>query len=109
MTSNPLFSHVKKRHVVRQDFFERSIPSATVRGLILLKLYALPSLYRQGDFVRVGLYENDVATLMFYHAPNMSEILAELTPFVSPQDMSAIQDIISDLKQRIARLRRDRV
>jgi hypothetical protein len=39
----------------------------------------------------------------------MSEILAELTPFVSPQDMSAIQDIISDLEQRIARLRRDRV
>jgi len=109
LTSNPLFSRVKKRYVVRQDFFERSIPSATVRGLILLKLYALPSLYRQGDFVRVGLYENDVATLMFYHAPNMSEILAELTPFVSPQDMSAIQDIISDLKQRIARLRRDRV
>jgi len=109
LTNNPLFSHVKKRHVVKQDFFERSIPSATVRGLILLKLYALPSLYRQGDFVRVGLYENDVATLMFYHAPNMSEILAELTPFVSPQDMSAIQDIISDLEQRIARLRRDRV
>lgn len=66
LTKNPLFSHVKKHHVVTQDFFVQSVPSATVRGLIPLKLYALPSIYRQGDFVRVGLYENDIATLMLY-------------------------------------------
>jgi hypothetical protein len=37
-------------------------------GLLLLKLYALPSLYREGNFARVGLYENDVATLLSYFA-----------------------------------------
>jgi len=103
LTKNPLFAHVQKHHVAQQPFFERNITSATILGLILLKLYALPSLYRQGDFARVGLYENDVATLMFYHTPNMKSVVAELTPFLSSQDLSAIQVIIFDLEQRIVR------
>jgi hypothetical protein len=106
LTKNPLFAHVQKHHIVKQPFFERTITSATVTGLLLLKLYALPSLYRQGDFTRVGLYENDVATLMFYHAPNTQEVITELTPFVSAQDLTAIQDIISDIETRISRFRR---
>jgi hypothetical protein len=106
LTKNPLFAHVQKYHVTQQPFFERTITSATIRGLILLKLYALPSLYRQGEFARVGLYENDVATLLFYHAPPMNEVLTELTPFVSAHDLAAIQDIISDLEQRISRFKR---
>ncbi len=106
LTRNPLFSHVQKHHASKQPFFERSITSATVHGLVLLKLYALPSLYRQGDFARVGLYENDVATLMFYHTPKIQEIVVELAPFVSDQDKTAIQEIILDLEQRIARFPR---
>jgi hypothetical protein len=106
LTKNPLFAHVQKHHIVPQPFFERTITSATVTGLLLLKLYALPSLYRQGDFARVGLYENDVATLLFYHQPDMQEITKELTPFVSNQDLAAIQDIILDLIHRISRFKR---
>ncbi len=106
LTKNPLFAHVQKHHTIEQPFFERTIISATITGLLLLKLYALPSLYRQGDFTRVGLYENDITTLMFYHAPQMSTILQELTPFVRIQDMHAIQEIVSDLEQRISRFNR---
>lgn len=108
LAKNPLFALVQKHHTTPQPFFERTITSATVKGLLLLKLYALPSLYRQGDFARVGLYENDVATLMFYHSPNMQEIVTILTPFVSGQDLAAIQDIIVDLTQRISRFQRSR-
>ena len=108
LTKNPLFAHVQMHHTIPQPFFERTIISATVKGLLLLKLYALPSLYRQGDFARVGLYENDVATLMFYHNPNMQEISDELAPFVSGQDLAAIQDIIADLTQRISRFQRNK-
>jgi hypothetical protein len=107
LTSNPLFAHVQQLHVARQPFFERTITTATVTGLLLLKLYALPSLYRQGDFARVGLYENDVATLMFYHQPDMPAIVTELAPFVSSTDRDSLQDIIHDLEQRITRFRRD--
>lgn len=109
LTKNPLFAHVQKHHVSKQPFFERTITSATIPGLLLLKLYALPSLYRQGDFARVGLYENDIATLMFYHTPDMYTIQKELEPFVSVQDRSAIQDIVSDLEQRVARFKRGSV
>lgn len=106
LTRNPLFSQIKKKHVVRRSFFERDILSATVEGLILLKLYALPSLYRQGDFARVGLYENDVATLMFYHRPDMQHILEELRPFISDHDAAAIQDVVIELERRITRFQR---
>ncbi|PDW04839.1 hypothetical protein [Candidatus Viridilinea mediisalina] len=106
LSKNPLFAHVQKHHVSEQPFFERKISAATVNGLILLKLYALPSLYRQGDFTRVGLYENDIATLMFYYTPSLQELLHELTPFVSPQDMSATTEIVAELEGRIARFRR---
>jgi hypothetical protein len=105
-TKNPFFAHVQKQHVTQQPFFERTIISATIRGLVLLKLYALPSLYRQGDFVRVGLYENDVATLLFYHTLDMKEVIIELTPFVSAHDLAAIHDILSDIEHRISRFKR---
>jgi hypothetical protein len=105
LTKNPLFAYVQKKHAIRQLFLEQTIVSATIRGLLLLKLYALPSLYRQGNFARIGLYENDVATLMYYHRPNIHEILDELTPFVSVQDQAAIRDIVHDLEQRVSRVR----
>jgi hypothetical protein len=108
LTKNPLFAQIQKHHTVEQTFFERTITSATVTGLLLLKLYALPSLYRQENFARVGLYENDVATLMFYHQPDMQEIAKELTPYVSSQDLAAIQDILLDLTQRISRFKRNK-
>lgn len=106
LTKNPLFAHVQKKHTTQQYFFEQTITSATVDGLILLKLYALPSLYRQGDFSRVGLYENDVATLMFYHRPNMQQLTEELRLFTSEQDLAAIRDIVADLERRITRFQR---
>lgn len=106
LTKNPLFAHVQKEYTTQQPFFERMITSATVAGLILLKLYALPSLYRQGDFTRVGLYENDVATLMFYHRPTITDLVAELRAYMSGQDILAIQAIVADIEQRIERFQR---
>ena len=62
ITQNPLFKMVHDKYSKNQHFLDRNIPIATVEGLLLLKLYALPSLYRQGNFSRVGIYENDIAT-----------------------------------------------
>ena len=64
LTSNPLFEEVRRRYATRQRFAEREIPCATPEGLVLLKLYALPSLYRQGNLARVALYETDILMLM---------------------------------------------
>jgi hypothetical protein len=103
LTSNPLFDEVRKRYTTSKRFVEQEIPCATVEGLILLKLYALPSLYRQGNFARVGLYENDVATLMQTHNPPVESLLNELSIYLNDGDMTQIKQIVDEIQQRIRR------
>ncbi len=103
LTSNPLFDEVRKRHTTTQRFVEQDIRCATVEGLVLLKLYALPSLYRQGNFARVGLYENDVATLLHSHGPAIEQLLGELASYLSESDLSQVKQIVREIQQRISR------
>ena len=103
LTSNALFERVLKNHVSTGRFVERDIPCATVEGLVVLKLYALPSLYRQGNFTRVGLYENDIATLMYLHNPPIESLLKELTVHLSKDDLSQVAQLVAETKQRIIR------
>lgn len=103
LTSNPLFEAVRKRHATMQRFVEREIPCATVEGLVLLKLYALTSLYRQGNFTRVGLYENDVATLLHAHNPPIQPLLDELSLYLNESDTAAVKQIVNEIQQRLSR------
>lgn len=103
LTRNSLFEDVRRRYATRRPFVEREIPCATVEGLILLKLYALPSLYRQGNFARVGLYENDIATLLHDYGPDPEPLLAELTHHLSATDMAELRRIVAEIRQRIER------
>ena len=105
LTSNPLFEQVRRRHTTVQRFDEREITTATVEGLLLLKLYALPSLYREGNFARVGLYENDVATLLYYYQSDQDAILRELASHLSASDLAEVRGILSDIGRRILRFR----
>jgi hypothetical protein len=103
LTSNPLFEKVCKHYVTTERFAEREIPCATVEGLILLKLYALPSLYRQGNFARVGLYENDVATLIHAYRPQLDGLFVELSHHLSEEDLTQLKKIVADVQDRIER------
>jgi hypothetical protein len=103
LTRNPLFAQVRAEYVTKQKLVEREIPTATVEGLLLLKLYALPPLYRQGNFARVGLYENDVATLMYYYDPAMTPLLETLERYVGEGDMVELRKIVQEIEQRLAR------
>jgi hypothetical protein len=103
LTSNPLFEEVRKRYTTSKRFVEQEIPCATIEGLILLKLYALPSLYRQGNFTRVGLYENDVATLMQIHNPPVEPLLNELATYLNNTDLTQVKEIVDEIQQRIRR------
>lgn len=94
---------MKRSYATTGRFVERDIPCATVEGLLVLELYALPSLYRQGDFARVGLYEDDVATLVQAYRPALEPLLAELEGCLSPTDLAAVRDILADLRRRIER------
>jgi hypothetical protein len=103
LTSNPLFEEVRKRYTSVQRFVEQDIRCATVEGLILLKLYALPSLYRHGNFTRVGLYENDVATLLHAHHPPIEPLLTELSPYLSETGRTQVKQVVNEIQQRISR------
>jgi hypothetical protein len=105
LAENPVFERVRREHSTMKPFAERDIPCVTVEGLALLKLYALPSLYRQGNFARVGLYENDIATLLhdYREALDMESLLNQLTPHLGKTDVSALREIVTDIEQRLER------
>lgn len=101
LISNPLFDEVRRRHATRQRFAEREIPCATPEGLVLLKLYALPSLYRQGNVTRAALYETDILTLMSVRGVDPEPLFAELEPHVSATDLKALHQIVAEIRQRL--------
>lgn len=105
LTGNPLFDLVRREHAATRKFVEQDIRCATVEGLLLLKLYALPSLYREGNFTRVGIYENDIATLMQLYRPQLDSILAKLSLHLSESDNQSVREIIGEIEQRLARFR----
>lgn len=106
LTGNPLFEHVRQNHATVGRFVEREIPCATVEGLLILKLYALPSLYRQGNFAKVGLYENDVSTLLQAYGPRVELLTEELSGHLNATDLSAVREILGEIFQRIERFQR---
>jgi hypothetical protein len=106
LTKNPLFAKVEKNYTTVKQFMDRKIRCATVEGLILLKLFALPSLYRQGSFERVGIYENDIATLMYAFNPKMEPLFAELKKHLNEVDMNETHRIITEVEVRIQRFRK---
>ena len=105
LTKNPLFKKVHSNYSKNQQFLDRSIPIVTVEGLLLLKLYALPSLYREGNFTRVSLYENDIATLLYYYQPDVTALLEELSPYMMENDLVKIKNILTDIQHRINRFK----
>ena len=107
LTQNPLFDKVHRQYSKVEKFLDRNIPLATVEGLLLLKLYALPSMYRQGNFARVGIYENDIATLLHDYQPDISPLLSELSQYVNESDLSEIKGVVSDIQKRIKRFKNE--
>ena len=103
LTKNPLFDKVAKSYSTEKQFMDRKIKCATVEGLLLLKLFALPSLYRQASFERVGIYENDIATLLNAYQPKRELLMTELKKYLNETDMSELQNILADIEARIQR------
>ena len=105
LMKNPLFEKVARTYSAEKQFLDRTIRCATVEGLLLLKLFALPSLYRQGSFERVGVYENDIAMLIHAFNPELKPLLAELSHHLNETDMSEARNILAEIEGRIQRFR----
>jgi len=78
-TFNPLFKTVAEKFAAVHSFAELNVPAATVEGLIVLKLYALPSLYRQFQMDRAALYENDITMQIVNHSPTLMPLITPRT------------------------------
>ena len=105
LTQNPIFQLIKEKYTDKQPFLEQKISIAKVEGLLLLKLYALPSLYRQGDFIRVNLYENDIASLLYLYDSNVNLIIETLAKYIGEGDLISIKGILKEIQGRIKRFR----
>ncbi|MGI8927025.1 MAG: hypothetical protein ACR2HN_10315 [Tepidiformaceae bacterium] len=105
LTANPLFDLVRRRYTQRRTIATGEIDCATPEGLVLLKLFALPSLYRQGQFERVSIYESDVAILIGRHEIVLEAILRAIASEVLPGDVVQIREIAAELQARVARFR----
>ncbi len=106
LMKNPLFAKVDKNFTATKKFMDRKIRCATVEGLILVKLFALPSLYCQGSFERVGIYENDIATLMNAFNPRMEPLFEELSKHLDEADMMEARNSTAEIEARIQRFRK---
>ena len=106
-TFNPLFKIVKERFATKHRFAELEVPAATVEGLIVLKLNALPSLYRQFAWERIYIYESDIKTLLALHKPATEPLFALLEPHLLPSDVIELKKIVSEEQQRIAKAERN--
>ena len=96
-TDNPVFLHVSRQERGRIDFEGIQVPCASRAGLVTLKLYALPSLYRQANLARAALYEADVKMLLLDSVVDLEQIYAFLEPHLSKSDISELRRIVLDL------------
>ena len=106
LTRNALFRLVCDRYATERPFGDRTIRCATVQGLLLLKFFALPSLYRQGQFAKASIYENDITQLMLAEPVNLSQVLQVLQPFVIESDLQELSTTADEIKNRIQRFQR---
>ncbi|MEM7517234.1 MAG: hypothetical protein AAF368_09960 [Planctomycetota bacterium] len=98
-----LFSAVAKNFSTPKVFANRQVPCATEAGLLALKLFALPSLYRQGRFAKVRIYENDVAELIELMGEAPDSIYEVMAPTMMPSDLAEVRKIAEDISERLSK------
>ena len=103
LTQNALFDWVCNNLAAERNFGGRLVRCVTVEGLVILKLYALPSLYSQGQFNRVGIYENDILLLMLNYAVNTEKIFQILSSHLLATDLQEIRQTLAEIQARIDR------
>ena len=98
-----LFKKVLQELTVELKFNDRLVRCASPEAIILLKLYALPNLYRQARFEKVDLYQNDVLTFLRRFQPELEPLLTELAKHLLPSDFEEVRKIVEELEERIAK------
>ena len=106
LTDNLLFRLAQTEYCAERQFGDLIVRTSTIEGLVLLKLYALPSLYRQGKFDKVSIYETDILLLLMHHGVDLGRLLEIVADYVIESDLSKIKQVVVDIQQRIKRFKR---
>ena len=101
LTANPFFADVATKHSRPRQFLDTTLHCGTPEGIILRKLYALPSLYRQGSITRADFYETDILQLLRLDPVTDATLLAQLRPHVSDTDLKALAAVLTDIRGRL--------
>jgi hypothetical protein len=99
LRSNPVFDDVATQERTTTTFRGRTIPLATRDGLLLLKLYALPDLYRHKHLARAALYEADIRMLHQGATVDDEALLRRLAPHLGASDVSELRRILEEQGQ----------
>lgn len=103
-TANPFFALILECYSEPRVFLDSKIQCATPEGIVLLKLFALPSLYRQGNVDRAALYETDILQLLHHHPVAHEGLLETLAAYMSGSDIRALRIVLQDIHNRIQRI-----
>jgi hypothetical protein len=100
LTTNPLFAYVQRKEQTTITFDGLEVPCATREGLLLLKLYALPSLYRQGNLARAALYEADILMLRQDVSVDETQLIEILSKHLASHDIDELRRILQEQRTR---------
>lgn len=102
-TANKLFDSVRTRHAQTLAFGSTRVVTATPEGLLLLKLFALPSLYRQGNTHRASIYESDIEGLLGLDEVELDSVWSQLRPHLLASDIEELRNIVKEIQARKSR------
>jgi Nucleotidyltransferase of unknown function (DUF6036) len=108
LNQNKLFKKIQKDYSQVMEWGDHSVVTATPEGLVILKLYALPSLYRQGEFDRAAIYETDILQLVLNYQLKLEGLLKLVKPHVIESDLEELGSIVQDILGRLRRMERNR-
>jgi len=103
---HPVFEKIKNDHSELLDYEVGKLLTATIDGLVLLKLFALPSLYRQFDLDRVAIYEADILQLLSRSKQADRFFLDILSLYMTQTDIAQLALVLCEIRQKIERIKR---
>lgn len=104
LTRNRLFREFRRRYVSTGRISGRAdIPCATPAGLVFLKLFALPSLYRRGKTDKAAIYEADIRQLLDHFEIDTEGLFSVLATDMLPSDIGWLRALVVEVRERIAR------
>ena len=103
---NPVFAHALNTYQADCVIAGKTIRSLSPSGIALLKLYAIPSLYLQGQHVRVATYEQDLEVL-FIVDPDINEdaLLTFLNKHLVQSQVTELKNTCEEIRKKLSRKR----